>query len=63
MHFAGVWTEPDPRQAAAISNFGISPSAADAICDPKMPTNIESRIVRFMGHPRAGLNVTWLATG
>ena len=27
MHFAGVCTDPDPRQAAVISNFGISAAA------------------------------------
>src|SRR5262245_25601683 len=44
-----------------MSNFGISPSAAGAICEPRMPTHTESRIVRFMGHPRtARLNVTGL---
>lgn len=61
MHFAGVCTEPDPRQAAAMSNFGISPSAADTICGPRMLTHTESRIVRFMGHSRiACFNVSGL---
>ena len=34
MHFAGVCTEPDPRQAAVMSNFGISLSAAAVISSP-----------------------------
>ena len=34
MHFAGVCTEPDPRQAAVRSNFGISLSAAAVISNP-----------------------------
>jgi hypothetical protein len=58
MHFAGVCTEPDPRQATVMSNFGISPSAADAICEPRTLTHTESTIARLMGHPRtACLNV------
>ena len=32
MHFAGVCTDPDPRQATVISNFGIS--AAVVISSP-----------------------------
>jgi hypothetical protein len=50
MHFAGVITEPDPRQATVLSNFGISRSAAATICVPRTLTHIESRIVHFMGH-------------
>src|SRR5262245_58946332 len=59
MHFAGVCTEPDPRHAAAMSNLGISPSADDAICEPRMPTHTDSRIVRTMSHLRSDcLNAT-----
>ena len=49
MHLAGVCTDPDVRQAAAISNFGISPSAAAATCKQTMLTHAESRVVYFMG--------------
>jgi len=34
MHFADVCTDPDPRQAAVMSNFGISLSAAAVIWSP-----------------------------
>ena len=53
MHFAGVCTEPDARQAVAMSNVGISPSAATVICEPRMPTHAEIRTTYFIGHPQA----------